>query len=136
MTQRLPDWRLRLQHYLGRVVREPLQFGRHDCALFAADAVREMTGEDHASPYRGRYTTLRGGLRILRRAGFADHVDLARAHLQAVPVAQATPGDLAAFDTAQGRALGVVQGAAVYVLRPEGGLGLVALTDAGEAFRV
>lgn len=136
MTQRLPDWRNRLYDYLTRIAPEPLVYGHHDCALFAANAVHAMTGVDFAAPYRGRYTTLQEGMRILAVDGFADHVALAHAHLTQVPVAMALPGDLAVFETRAGRAVGVVQGAAVYVLRVDGMLGLVSLTDATEAFTV
>ena len=136
MAQRFSDWQTRLQAYLGCIAREPLAYGQHDCALFAADAVRAMTGVDFAAPYRGKYATLAGGLRLLARAGFADHVALARAHLTPVAVALAMPGDLAVFDTEAGLALGVVQGAAVYVLHVDGVLGLVALTNATEVLSV
>ena len=136
MTDRLPEWRERLQVYLQSIAHEPLEFGRHDCALFAADAVRAMTGVDLAEAYRGRYTTLHGGMRILARDGFSDQVALVAAHLAPVTVAMAMPGDLAVFETQSGRALGVVQGAAVYVLHVDGLLGLVPLTDATEAFTV
>lgn len=136
MTERLPDWRMNLMQFLGDAARLPLAFGQHDCAIFAADAVRAMTGADIAAPFRGRYASLTDGLRLLRRQGFADHVSLARAHLQPIAVAEAMPGDLAVFRADPVPALGVVQGAAVYVLGREGGLGLMPLTDAVEAFRV
>ncbi len=136
MTRRLDDWWPRLYAYLGRISREPLVYGQHDCALFAADAVREMTGQDFAAPYRGGYSNLRGGMRLLARDGFANHVALARSHLTPVAVAVAIPGDLAVFDTAAGVALGVVQGASVYVLHVDGVLGLVPLTDATEVLSV
>lgn len=133
---RKTDWQTGLARYLGEVARKPLAYGTHDCALFAAGAVAAITGDDPAAPFRGRYTTLRGGLRVLRGAGYADHIDLARTLFAGIPVALALPGDLAVIATPDGSSLGVVQGGSVYVLHPGGHLGLVPLTDASEAFRV
>lgn len=133
--KRRPDWRARLIAYLARAAREPFAEGRHDCALFLAGGVEAMTGVDYAAPYRGRYTTTRGGLRLLRRAGFADHVALAARHLPECPPAFAAEGDGAAVETPEGPALGIVQGEGVYVPGPAG-LAVVPLTTAARAFRV
>ena len=134
--QRYADWQARLHVYLASVARAPLAYGQHDCALFAADAICAMTGLDLAARYRGRYDSLAGGLQLLVGDGFADHVALARAQLAQGAIAMAMPGDVAVFETDQGSALGVVQGASVYVLHPGGMLGLVPLTDAIEVFVV
>lgn len=133
--KRTTDWRTRLIAYLADSHAAPFRPGRHDCALFAAGAVAAMTGVDLAAHWRGRYRTLRGGLRVLRADGYADHVALADAHFEVCPVAMARAGDLAAVPGPQGLALGVVQGARVYVLRPEG-LATVDLLTAQRAWRV
>ena len=132
---RLPDWHARLVAYLAAAARTPFDPGRHDCALFASGAVEAVTGMDLAEGWRGRYRTLAGGRRVLKRAGFADHIDLAARCLEEVPVSWARPGDIAAVPSADGPALGVVQGGAVYVIGPAG-IGLVPLRDATRAFRV
>lgn len=132
---RFPDWRPRLVAYMARVAPLPFRPGVHDCALFVAGAVAAMTGTDPARGWRGCYTTLRGGLRVLRRAGFADHVALVASRHRAKPVAMAQVGDIAVVPAPDGSALGIVQGAGVYVLRPEG-LAVVPLTAATAAFGV
>lgn len=132
---RHPSWRTRLGAYLADAARTPFVEGRHDCALFAAGAVLAMTGKDPAARFRGRYRTTKGGLRVLRRAGYHDHLALAEAHFEEVPPAFARVGDLAAVPGADGPALGVVQGERIYVLRPEG-LGSVSLLQATRALRV
>jgi hypothetical protein len=133
---RRPDWQSRLVDYLGRASRMPFQPGRHDCALFAAGAVEAMTGVDLAAHWRGRYRTLRGGVRVLRRDGYADHVALAAAHFRARGAGEvAMPGDLAAVPTQDGPALGVVQGQHVYVVGPDG-LGMVPVVSALVVFEV
>ena len=136
MIERFSDWQSRLTAYLSVVARQPLAYGVHDCALFAAGAVAAMTGEDIAAPYRGRYSTLRGGLRVLRRDGLDDHVALARARLPLRGVVNALPGDVAICTGTDGLALGIVQGQGVYVLQPSGGIGILPLTDAVEVLAV
>lgn len=132
---RLPDWKSRLTAWLAEIVRRPFAPGTHDCALFAAGAVQAMTGRDPAAPYRGRYQTLRGGKRILRQAGFADHIDLVVCTFAEVHTSRAAPGDLAVVPTPEGDALGLVQGEAVYVLSPRG-IGMLPMTAATRAYRV
>lgn len=136
MITRFVDWRARLQAYLEGGARREFAFGTHDCALFAADALAAMTGVDLGERYRGRYSTMQGGLRLMVRDGFADHVALFRAHLPSGPVARALPGDLAVIETPDGLSLGVVQGAMIYCLQPSGVLGLVPLSDAIEVLTV
>ena len=132
---RLPDWKPRLIAYLDANVRRPFAPGRHDCALFVAGAVEAMTGNDPATLFRGRYRTLRGGQRILRSAGYGNHIDLAAALFGEMHPSQAAPGDLAVVPTEEGEALGLVQGEVVYVLTPTN-VGLIPIATASRVFRV
>lgn len=63
------DWEERLSLYLDRVADQPFEWGEHDCALFAADCVKAMTGADPAEAYRGKYDTARGAAEALREHG-------------------------------------------------------------------
>ncbi|WP_375227494.1 DUF6950 family protein [Roseobacter sp. S98] len=133
--QRHPDWRNRLIAYLTTCARRPFEPGKHDCALFLAGGVLAMTGVDFAAPYRGRYTTVAEGVRLLRRHDFADHAALARTSLVSRPVSMAREGDGAIVREGASPALGIVQGAGIYVLR-ETGLGLMPLTAAEDVLEV
>lgn len=132
MHTRTADWRQRLTDYLAaQALARPV-----DCALWAAGAVEAMTGFDPAAAFRGRYTTLRGGLRVLRSAGFDDHIALIRHHFPEVDRHQARPGDIAVIDGPSPQALGIVQGpAGVYVLTT-GGIGTVPIEAAQVYFGV
>jgi len=133
---RTKGWQNRLTSYLTQSARTPFEPGVHDCALFAAGAVAAMTGYDPARAYRDRYTTVRGGVRILRKDGHADHIALAASLFRARPPGEAAkPGDLAGIGTDGGHALGVVQGRAVYALS-RSGLALVALPPDALIFAV
>lgn len=133
--KRLPDWRPRLISYLAQANARPFEPGTHDCALFFAGAVEAQTGVDYASPYRGRYTTMLGGLRVLRKDGFADHIALAAHHFPEVAPAMAWPGDGMVVETEEGPALGVCQGRAIYLVG-QNGPGLCSILEASRAFRV
>lgn len=128
--------RKRLIEYVAKAARTPFQWGKHDCALFAAGAVKAQTGKDPARGLRGRYSTVSGAMKHLRKLGYTSLGDLAGAQFQEIPPAFAQVGDIAVVhDDAATEALGVVQGERIYVLRPDG-LGLVPLMSARRAFRV
>jgi len=136
MLQRLPDWQPRLRSYLRGCTGRPLVPGQHDCCLFGAGAVDAQTGVDLAAGWRGRYSTFSGGYRILRKAGYADHVALIAAHLPEVAHNAARAGDIAIVPGEDGDAVGVVQGEAVYVLARDARLALVPMAPVFSVFRV
>lgn len=136
MIRKTPGWQARLVAYLAATARAEFSLGLMDCALHGASALEAMTGVDLAAPYRGRYTTFRGGLRVLRKDGYADHIALATAHLRTREAGQtARPGDLAVVETDEGPALGVVQGQSIY-LRAPSGLALLPVAQATTVFEV
>ena len=128
---RLPDWRPRLIAYLDEVRARPFAYGRHDCALFAAGAVEAMTGVDLAVDYRGRYGSLKEGLKLVR----GRHLAILRDHLRPVSPAFAQVGDVALIGEVGFPALGLVQGETILVLR-EDGLGLMPRAAATSAWAV
>lgn len=65
-SHRAADWEDRLRTYLDRVAEDPFRWGQHDCALFAAGAIKAMTGFDPAADLRGTYSTKTGALEALR----------------------------------------------------------------------
>ncbi len=117
---RLPDWRPRLTAYLAETAHQGFRYGSNDCALFAAGAVRAMTGQDPAAAWRGTYSTLEGGLERLRKAGFKDHIDQAGTLFAAVAPAFAQVGDIAGIETPAGWALGIFTGECIACLTPAG----------------
>ncbi len=133
---RLHDWQPRLRRWLGGIAGRPILPGHHDCCLFGAGAIHAQTGVDIAAPWRGRYTTFAGGRRVLRRAGYADHVALIAAHLPADHVSTALPGDIAIVPGEDGDAVGVVQGTGVYVLTQSGRLGIVPMAPVLHLFKL
>lgn len=123
---RLPDWEPRFAAYISAVASRPFRAGRHDCALFAAGGIDALTGINPAADWLGRYSSQRAGIDLIRGTGYRDHVDFAARHFPAITRAEALPGDLVVIRAGRQRALGLLQGAAVYVPGRRG-LGLVAL---------
>lgn len=135
--KRYSFWRTALADYINRVAYRPFQWGDHDCGLFAAGAVEAMTGEDFAAGLRGRYKTKKGALRLMKKAGHADHVAMAAATLEEIHPSHAMIGDVAVVPGEGGEALGIVQGDRIYAIGPgETRIGTVPLLSASRAFRV
>lgn len=135
---RRPDWRPMLATYMARIARLRFRPGHHDCALFAAGAVEAMTGIDPAAALRGKYARLSDGQRLIRAAGFRDHLDMAAGLFPEVAPAQAAVGDLAMLPSAipgDPASLGIIQGAGAYVLHVSG-LVVVCRLHVERAFKV
>lgn len=132
---RHPDWQIRLMQYVADRARTPVDPRDPVCALFAAGGVAVMTGQDFAAEWAGRYTTMRGALRALRKSGYADHIAVVAERFTEIPVSFAAPGDLAVIPTDDLPALGIVQGEVVYV-QSINGIGAWPLLGATRAFRV
>jgi hypothetical protein len=65
---RYHDWQLRLEAFIRERSSVPFAWGSNDCASFAADAVRALTGDRLLPALRG-YTSVREALGALRHAG-------------------------------------------------------------------
>lgn len=121
MTRR-PDWEARLHAYLESVAGKPFAWGSHDCCLFAAGAVKAITGDDPMPEFRGRYTTAAGSVRALKRYGAGTLEETIDGKFPERPVAFARRGDLAFVNGMVGV---VVGGDALFVGEEDGTEGLV-----------
>lgn len=129
------DWKFRLRSYLAAQADAPFAFGSVDCGAFAGGAVEAMTGDNPHAAVAGKYKTMAGALRALKRLGHEDHIAYAASVLDEIDPLYAQFGDVAVVDSPEGPALGVVIGAHIEIRTPEG-RGVVPLTDAVRAFRV
>lgn len=133
--QKLVDWRPRLRAFLAAQTEAPFAYGSADCGAFAGGAIEAMTGENPHAKVAGRYKTMAGALRAIKRLGHDDHVAYAASLLTEIDPLYAAFGDIAVVNSPDGPALGVVTGPHIEVRAP-GGRGVVPLTDAVRAFRV
>jgi len=133
---KLSGWENRLIRYLRTIATASFRPGELDCALFFANCVREITGDDIAAKYRGKYRSLEKGYAALRKDGFDSHVDYVASLFERIPVSMAQRGDgVVLLDADGNEALGIVQGENVYILGMNG-LGLCKLEKAVKAFRI
>jgi len=105
MTRR-NDWEARLSDYMTRVSKTAFAYGQHDCALFAAGAVEAMTGTDFAAAYRGKYRSVAGSIRALKRYGAGTLEATMDALFAERPIAFARRGDLVLFSGSLGICIG------------------------------
>lgn len=115
---RLQDWPERLAELVEARRHAPFRWGRHDCVLWAADAVLACTGQDPAAAWRGRYATEAEADAIIGAAGgLAELVTKAQADRGAgeCPVEQAQRGDTALVAYGNSLMMGVVLGDLVAV---------------------
>lgn len=92
-AHRHPQWALRLARLFESRWGAPLAWGRHDCCLFAADAVQACTGHDPAADLRGTYHTEQAARRLLVTAGGLAQLATDRAG-PPIPASYAAPGDI------------------------------------------
>ncbi len=120
---RLAGWEAALAAAVEDARARPFEWGVHDCATWAFDVRRALTGQDAAAAWRGRYSTAKGALRTLRLVlGAATHAEAATAILGA-PLAsprQAQRGDIVLVEMGDGDSFGVCLGAKAAFLGPQG----------------
>lgn len=104
---RVDNWPSLLSEFIERSLHAPFEWGKRDCCLFAADAVRAMTGEDYAAEFRGRYRTARGARQVLAAFGGVAGI-MGRCGLEEINPLMAQRGDVVLVNTDAGDALGVI----------------------------
>ena len=121
MRPRVDQWERLLAAAIDTARAKPFVWGVHDCPTFAFEVRMILTGgEDDASLWRGRYTTALGGVRVMRRLGWASLEDMGSA-LLGVPrpsVLLAQRGDIVLADTGLG--FGICTGASAVGMATEG----------------
>ena len=111
------------------------QRGKTDCVQFVRGWVKRRTGKDPAKRFaREDYESLAEGYRRLREEGLRDPVDLAAAVLDEIAPVNAGVGDVVAFGTDEGDALGLHAGEVIYVVRREQGLAAIPRSLVKRAF--
>lgn len=110
----------------------PFARGTNDCCMFAADAVRAMTGHDLAAQWRGTYNDDRGALRLIQRLGGMEKIGALAG--DPIPPLCADVGDVGLVVVEGVEALAVCVGA-VWLAPIARGLGAARLQDARKAWR-
>lgn len=64
---RIEGWEKRLNDYIESCQSKEFKYGSFDCVIFAADAVKLVTGIDPIYEGRGEYKDLKSGLELIRK---------------------------------------------------------------------
>jgi uncharacterized protein DUF6950 len=106
--QRLPHWQRQLAILIQTAESFTFAWGQYDCALFAARAVREITGLDIGAPYAGTYSDEAGAIAIFTKGytgpaslalgAFAASLAAANNMPEVIPVTFARRGDVVWVD--------------------------------------
>lgn len=91
---RIPDWEDRLSAWLSECAGASFEWGTLDCLMFAAGAVKAVTGHDPAKGHRGKYNSLDGSVRYLKKLGADSPSEYLDKTFPPVPKAFARRGDL------------------------------------------
>lgn len=115
------NWTELLAGAIAAASDQPFVWGKLDCCLFAADVVLAVTLHDHASEFRGKYTTAVGAKKALVRYGKGSIKKTMNAKLgKANPPLMARRGDFVLANTQLGDSLGVCVGATAAFKSPDG----------------
>ena len=129
---RFENWPVLLGRYINECYGRPFVRGDFDCALFAADAVKIMTGKDFAADFRGRYKSERGAKLALRKYGAGTLKDTVSKCLgpPMQNIKMAGRGDIALVNYQGSMAIGVIDGGVIYCVHDRGGLCRISFKDA------
>lgn len=89
---RHPHWEQRLATLIEQ--NRSYTYGSHDCMLWAAAAVKAVTGKDPGRGHRGKYKSAIAAARYLRNLGFDSPEALLDSLFDRKPVGFAQRGDL------------------------------------------
>jgi hypothetical protein len=92
--ERVEDWSTALALETNKISGKPHAWGQNDCAIFAANAIRAMTGQDPMKGIRGRYKTAIGAARVIKNDGFQSLAAYVSALFPEIEPADAKRGDL------------------------------------------
>src|SRR5690606_37853811 len=96
---------------------------QHDCGLgLVVEVVRVLTGHDFGEPYRGRYTTQQGAVRMMKKEGFDNLADMVASMVPEIHPSRCRIGDVVAFrdeNSLFGHALGIVNGERSFVMKED-----------------
>lgn len=120
-----------LSDYIDRVAGRKFEWGVNDCLIMVAGAVELLTGVDHAEGYRGRYSSLAEGKKLIGKSLLRFVSERAKP----IDPVRAVDGDVGAVRQGREWGFGVFIGPHLYVMT-EDGIGILPRTDAVKAFKV
>lgn len=132
---RLPDWPQRLDECIEEARSREFSYGTFDCALFAAECVAAMTGNNYAIELRG-YDNKVAAYRIVAAYGSLETMTTALLKREPIHPAMARRGDVVIGEDDAGQdCIGVCLGTTCAFPAPQG-LRIVQRSRARLAWRI
>jgi len=104
---RYPDWPVRLNEYIIAAEKKEFKLGTHDCCIFAAGAIKAITGKDPMPEFRDQYDDWKSAEDALDEIGYDNlYKTLAKKFGTPVIGQKGQKGDLAFYEGACGIVLG------------------------------
>jgi hypothetical protein len=103
-----------MDSFLHAHAQDRFVYGSWDCCLFVCDAIREMTGIDPASDFRGKYRSRKEAYALIKAAIGTASVQAIAASITAkfqmpeIPVRRAQYGDLVLIERPNDYSLGLI----------------------------
>lgn len=96
MLERIENWHTALNAHINEHREVEFEWGQNDCALWAASAVKAITGIDFCEDIRGTYSTVEGAYKAIRQYYKVDQLGAALQNIFGEPVhiAYARQGDI------------------------------------------
>lgn len=138
MITRNHDWDVVLAREIDLARNRSFTWGSFDCATWACDVIREMTGTDLAADFRGKYESRAEARAIINQYGSLEDLVRAVGGLPEINPTMACRGDLVLVTQTGGRkALGLVGTDARYaVCTGATGVVFVPMNQATHVWRV
>lgn len=138
---RLINWRTKLTAHVHAHLERNLEWGQHDCVLWAASCIEKVTGVDHAAKIKGTYSTPEGGYKAIVKAfGCHQITELCEKLLGSpIHIASAIPGDVVYRRSNMGgfdAILGICNGRYSIFIDENGGLANLPTLDQDGAYHV
>jgi len=118
---------------------EPFVWGSADCLLSLADIIKDARGYDPAAPFRGRYSTRIGALRVTREFGGYEGALEAMAYdadWREIDPSSAKIGDIGIVENARGAVGGVIKDNVLWLGRKDFGFHAFPTERIARAWRV
>ncbi len=136
---RYPNWEARLYEVIEEARNKEWKRGKHDCAIFALNAMQAISGIDYGKEIKGKYDTKIGYLKLWKKLGGSTLLEITGIILkkEEEDIRRTRRGDLVLYcDEDKEDHLGICIGDKVAIMSVGDGLIFVDLLDCKCCWRI
>ncbi len=98
----MEPWLPKVHDYLLETANVPHEWGKSDCLCKVDDCVAIKTGQRYMAPFRGKYSSYEEALKLVRKKGFDEPVDMIASIFSEIEPRDAMDCDIAAIEGVDG----------------------------------